>query len=297
MKPLHNKYTCELWTLLASFLWGSSFVAIKLGLEHLDPLWFVQWRMFFASLLLLLMIVQKWNLKGYFTNKSIWLLGVTNASAYLFQFIGMQYTTASAAAFYVNLSIVFTALVSFLVLDEYFGKAKLLGLVLAIVGILLLSTNGKFSSLTHHSTWGGLLVVMSGFFWALYTVLTKKLLTYKMIHFAPLTATILFFSSLSLVLPALIWGTWPETINVKNGGILTYLVVFCTVLPFLFWTKGLKGISPTVSAAVLLTEPIFAVFIAYPILGELFETIEALGAIMILTALGLISFDKSRGRR
>ncbi|MFQ5864315.1 MAG: DMT family transporter [bacterium] len=297
MKHLNNKYSCELSTLLASLLWGSSFTAIKIGLDQIDPLWFVQWRMFFASLLLLPIFVRKWNPKKYFANKKIWLLGVTNAAAYLCQFIGMQFTTASAAAFYVNLSIVFTALLSFFILNEHFNKAKLFGLVLAIVGMLLLSTNGKFHLLTHYSTLGGLLVVISGFFWALYTVLTKKLLTNKIIHFAPLTATILFFSSMLLMLPALIWGNWPEAVSVRNGGILTYLVVFCTVLPFLFWAKGLKGISATVSAALLLTEPIFTIFIAYPILGELFETIEALGATIILIALGLISFDKSQNGR
>lgn len=291
---MQKKYTSELYTLMASLLWGSSFIAIKLGLAHLDPWWFVQWRLLLASLILLFSFLNKKQLFSYLANKNVWVLGILNACAYLFQFIGMQYITASAAAFYVNFGIVFTAILSFLMLKEYFGKVKLFGLFLALVGVFLLSTNGNLDSIIFHSMVGDSLVLISGFFWALYLVSTKKILINKKIHVFPLTTMVLFLSALFLVLPALLWGIWPEEIDLKSGGILSYTVIFCTVVPFLLWTKGLRGISATVSAAVLLTEPIFAVIIAYPILGEVFEILEAIGAFLILTAIGLISFTEEK---
>jgi drug/metabolite transporter (DMT)-like permease len=99
-------------------------------------------------------------------------------------------------------------------------------------------------------------------------------------------------SSTLLLIPASIWGTWPTQWNWLSGGVLFYTVVFCTLLPFLLFAEGLRGISPTVSATILLTEPIFAALFAYPILGELFRSWEALGAILIFLALALISYSR-----
>jgi drug/metabolite transporter (DMT)-like permease len=291
---MHRRYTSELLTLLASLFWGSSFIAVKLGLLHLDPLWFVQWRLFLASIILLAVAIKQEEVRIYFRHKTVYFLGAMNALAYLFQFIGMQFTTASAAAFYINFGIVFTALLSFIFLKEKFTGGKLVGLLLALIGVLLLSTNGQLDSFTMQSTKGAVLVLIGGFFWSVYTVSAKKLLRNKTIPVAPLTTSVFFFSSIFLLVPALIWGNWPDALTLKSGGILMYTVVICTILPFLLWTKGLKEISATVSAAVLLTEPIFAVIIAYPILEELFTIMEAVGAFFILIAIGLISFAEEK---
>lgn len=286
-----GKYFYELLTLAASILWGSSFVAIKIGLHQLDPLWFVQLRMFAAFLLLYFLFRRSIPLREYLRNRYLWLLGFFHALAYCLQFLGMAHITASAAAFYVNLSVVFTAVLSFLLLKEYFGAAKIAGLLISIVGIFLLSTNGDVQFL-NQSIQKGFLVIVSGVFWALYTVVNKKILMNPKIAVLPLTAVVLMISSTLLLLPAAIWGKWPAEWSWLSAGILIYTVVFCTLLPFLLFAEGLRGITPTVSATILLTEPIFAVLFAYPILGELFKSFEAIGAALIFLALALISYSR-----
>lgn len=72
-----NKFTSELLTLLASLPWGSSFVAVKLGLTNFDPLWFVQWRMFVASVILLAVSIFNGPIRTYFRNKSVFYLGTS----------------------------------------------------------------------------------------------------------------------------------------------------------------------------------------------------------------------------
>ncbi|HEX9654365.1 MAG TPA: DMT family transporter [bacterium] len=289
---IKNKYLYELLTLASSILWGSSFVAIKIGLKHIDPLWFVQLRMFSAFVILYLTFNHRIYLKKYLAMKSIWLLGVFHALAYCLQFMGMPFISASAAAFYVNLAVVFTAVFSFFLLKEYFGGAKIIGLLLATAGIFLLSTNGDVMLLEDQSILMGFLVIVSGMFWAMYTVINKKILSDPQIEVLPLTASVLLISSILLLVPATILGTWPTQWSLHSGSILAYTIVFCTLLPFLLFAKGLRGISPTISATILLTEPIFAVLFAYPILGELFKSFEALGAVLIFLALGVISFSK-----
>jgi drug/metabolite transporter (DMT)-like permease len=292
MVPSKSKYLAELLTLAASVLWGSSFVAIKIGLLHLDPLWFVQLRMFSAFVILYLIFKRAIRLRPYLSNKWIWLMALCHFLAYSLQFTGMPFISASAAAFYVNLAVVFTAVFSFVFLREYFGGAKITGLILALAGVLLLSTNGELRRLQDESLLMGSLVIVSGMFWALYTVVNKKIFSDPKIEVLPMTAAVLLISSTLLLIPASIWGTWPTQWNWLSGGVLFYTVVFCTLLPFLLFAEGLRGISPTVSATILLTEPIFAALFAYPILGELFRSWEALGAILIFLALALISYSR-----
>ncbi len=292
ISSLKKKYLSEILTLAASLLWGSSFVVIKIGLAHLDPLWFVQLRMFTAFVILYVIFHRRINLKHYLSKKAIWALAFFHSLAYSFQFTGMPYISASAAAFYVNLAVVFTAVFSFFLLKEYFGTAKIIGLILATAGFFLLSTNGRLDLLKDQNILMGLLVIVSGMFWAMYTVINKKILMDPKIEVLPLTAVTLLISSILLLIPASLWGEWPTNWSLLSGGILFYTIVFCTLMPFLLFAEGLRGISPTVSATILLTEPIFAVLLAYPILGELFKTFETLGAILILLSLTLISLSK-----
>lgn len=288
-----TKYLSELLTLLASLLWGSSFVAIKIGFEQLDPLWFVQLRMFGAFLFLWLLF-RNLPLKNYLANKQIWLMGACHATAYALQFIGMTYISASAAAIYVNLAVVFTALFSYLFLKEYFGAAKIAGLIISVIGIFLLATNGDLSVLKQQSILMGFLVIASSMFWSLYAVFNKQLLMDKTIQVVPFTAAVLLISSSLLLIPALLTGHWPGQLTLVSAGVLIYTTLFCTVATFLLFAKGLRGISATVSATILLTEPLFAVVLAYPILGELFKPFEAVGAALILLALVLILLSNSR---
>lgn len=296
MKIRAHAYRHEFLTLLASFFWGSSFVAIKVGLDHLDPLWFVHLRLLWAALIMLALPgTWKW-MRLYLGHRGVWMLGLTNALAYLTQFLGMQYTSASAAAFYVNVGVVFAALLSLLLLKERFTRVKTAGLILAVSGIFLLSTNGNPAMLTDRiAATGAGVMLLSGLFWALYLVLTKRVLMGEPVRIVPLTAAVLLLSSAVLSVPALLWGTWPQIWGLPQLTVLFYTIVFCTVVPFLLWTRGLQGISATVSAAVLLAEPIFAVFLAYPVLGELFKSLEAVGAVLILVAIAFISFAEEEG--
>lgn len=68
-----------------------------------------------------------------------------------------------------------------------------------------------------------------------------------------------------------------------------YTAVFCWVIPYYLWVKGLKHISAVTSSVVLLTEVIVAVAIATVALGEVLTVISGVGAIFIIIAIILVS--------
>ena len=129
-------------TILAGVLWGTSFPAIKIGLEFVDPYMFVFLRMSLASALALLIVFLTKNLNvSLAKERLIWYLGLLNGFSYLIQYVGMNYTTASKSSLLVNLSAVWVAVLSWLILKERFSKKKMSGIALGIIGVFFVTTN------------------------------------------------------------------------------------------------------------------------------------------------------------
>ena len=120
-----NKKKALLLTVLAGFLWGTSFPAIKIGLQYMDAYTFVFLRFFVASLIMLSVLLLTKNFSFKFDKKRLILfLGVINGVAYLLQYIGMVFTTAAKSSLFVNLSAVWVAVISPLALKEHLGRKK-----------------------------------------------------------------------------------------------------------------------------------------------------------------------------
>jgi drug/metabolite transporter (DMT)-like permease len=63
------------------------------------------------------------------------------------------------------------------------------------------------------------------------------------------------------------------------------------VIPYYLWLKGLRHISAATSSIVLLTEIIVAVAIATLALGEVLTVISGVGALFIIIAILLVSWN------
>jgi drug/metabolite transporter (DMT)-like permease len=80
-----------------------------------------------ASALALLIVFITKNLNvSLAKEKLIWYLGLLNGFSYLIQYVGINYTTASKSSLLVNLSAVWVAVLSWLILKERFSKKKCL---------------------------------------------------------------------------------------------------------------------------------------------------------------------------
>ncbi len=297
MKRHPSTIQASLYTLAASFLWGTSFVAVKIGLTDLDPIWFLFVRILIASLLLLPFFMRRWYWREYLGSPAVWLIGFACAMGYVLQYIGMVDTTASAAAFLINMGIIFVALFSWMWFKEPFDWLKILGIVLAVAGAVLLSGGLHLNELTAGKLRGNLLVLAAGIFWAAYTVGNKWILHRPGIRVVPLTALVLFVAAIWILPMALLWGQWPQSITSKHLTVTGYMILFCTAAPFVLWTQGLRGVQPTVSAAILLMEPVFAAVLSYIILRERLSPVEGLGAAIIFLAILMVSLsDQLLGR-
>lgn len=285
---LNTGQKAVIMTIAAGFLWGTSFPAIKIGLQYMDAYTFVFLRFSAASLTMLAVSVATKNLSREFPNKRlILILGVTNGIAYLLQYVGMVYVTASASSLFVNLSVVWVALLTPLVLRERLGWKKSLGVIVSLLGVVFMTTNLDFASITGGAIISDLLVIAAGIAWAIFIVYNKRLATGK--STVQVVTWLLLFTLLPL-LPIAPYSASILTSLPPDAWIaIIYTAIMCWVVPYYLWLKGLKHMSPVTSAIVLLTEIVVAIVISTLFLSEVFTMIAGVGAVLIVIAILLVS--------
>lgn len=283
-------------TILAGVLWGTSFPAIKIGLEFVDPFMFVFLRMLLASVLTLLIVFATNNFDvSLAKERSIWYLGLLNGFSYLIQYVGMNSTTASKSSLLINLSAVWVAVLSWLILKERFSKKKTSGIVLGIIGVFFVTTNLNPLELTQGMILGDGLVLLGGITWSFFMVYNKRMVdTHNIIQFMPW----LFLATTLPLIPFIPFSSNISLLNLSTEAwlIIIYTAVFCWVIPYYLWSRGLKHISPATSTVILLIEVIVAIAISLFLLDEPFTLVSWMGASLILSAIILVSIDSSFAR-
>jgi drug/metabolite transporter (DMT)-like permease len=286
---LDKKKKAIILTILAGVCWGTSFPAIKIGLQYVDAYMFAFLRFFLAAFIVFIILLFKKKLDFKVgRNRTIWFLGIINGIGYLFQYVGMSFTSASKTSLLVNLNAIWVAILSYFMFKESLGNKKMIGILFGILGVFLITTNLNFSSLAQGVIMGDLFVLSSGIVWAFFVVYNKKLVssaenTFESIAWVlfitvlPIIPFISLSKNASLFLPLEAWLA------------IIYTAVFCWIIPYYLWMEGLKHISPVTSTIILLIEIIVAVAISSIVLNEIFTLISGIGAIFILLAIILAS--------
>ena len=284
-----NKKKAVLLTVLAGFLWGTSFPAIKIGLQYMDAYTFVFLRFLTASLVMLAIMLFKQGFSFNFNQKRLILfLGVVNGVAYLMEYVGMVFTTASKSSLLINLSAVWVALLCPIVLRERLGAKKTVGVTVSLLGVFLTTTNLNFASLTQGTIMGDLLVVGAGVAWAVFMVYNKPVADASKSLVQPMT--LLLICTLIPLLPIAPFSAGVVlSLPLEAWLAILFTAVLCWVVPYYLWLKGLQHLSPVTSSIVLLTEIVVAVTISTLFLGEIFTLISGAGAILIVIAILLVS--------
>jgi len=288
-KGRDKKIRAIILTGIASVLWGTSFPAIKIGLKYVDPYMFVFLRFSIAAIIMFSLLLIKRNYGFEFAkNKVVWFLGITNGVAYLFQYAGMNSTPASKSSLLVNLSAIWVAILSWLILKERLGNRKALGILFGIVGVFLITTNLDFQTLGQGAIVGDLLVLFSGVIWAFFTVYNKRLVL-GVRHIIQPTAWVIFVTLLPLIPPLLFSTNSPLQLPIDAWFAIAYTAIFCWVIPYYLWSEGLKYISAVNSTIILLGEVLVALAISSVLLNETLTLISDIGAFLIIVAIICVS--------
>ena len=123
-------------------VWGSSFVVMKDSLERQNVFSFLSSRFILAALLMFLYKPGVFRrLTKKFVTRGI-IAGILLGSGYIFQTYGLTKTTVSNTGFITGLYLVFTPLISLLILKRHVLKIQWLAVAVATIGLYLIAYNG-----------------------------------------------------------------------------------------------------------------------------------------------------------
>ena len=134
-----RKYIGEIGLLCTAIIWGSGFVGSAVALEHYTPYQILAGRFLIGALLLSVVFFKRLkNISKSAIVKGV-VLGAILYIAFIFQTVGLQYTTASKNAFLTAVNVVVVPFIGFVLYKRKLDWFELMGAVLAVVGIALLS--------------------------------------------------------------------------------------------------------------------------------------------------------------
>lgn len=262
----------------AGAIWGTSFVAITLGLHYANPYLLLFERFLVASVAVLLIGAFRRSARVWSEIRKpwIWAVGVIYTAGFLSQFVGQDLTGASLASLLSNLFVVFTPIVAYFVLKERPNTRALAGVVIGILGVVLVYSSSLASGGT---ALGDLLLLGSALGYTVFIVMSKKLgISSLSSSFALMVVMTVESAPLAFV-----GGPFSVTIFTQAGGLaaLLWLGVPCTVIALAMYTKGLSYTGAGQSAVLLLIEIIVGVALSFILLGEGLATIQWVGAVVI----------------
>jgi drug/metabolite transporter (DMT)-like permease len=280
---------------LATLLWGATFVVVRDSLGHLDPVALVCARFGLAAALWGLIGVARRRLgpappsaPGAVRAALIGGLvtGPFTAGGYLFQAVGLTATSAGSSAFLTSTGSLLAAVFAWPLLGQRPPAFLTLGLLMALVGSALLGLRGDLRL--------GVGEAWTLFGAAVYAV--QIVLVSRWAHAADpvlLTATQAAITAL-LLLP---WAPRivPQlaTMDLAGWSRLGYLVIAGSMVSPLLQVLAQRGLPPGRIGLLFALEPVFALFFA-TLAGERFVARWWWGAALILAAVVVVELRAAR---
>ena len=208
--------------------------------------------------------------------------------------IGEQHTTSGIAALVVALAPALTLILAVTLGLDRIRRRHVVGLAIAFAGVAIVVAFGSGSDLSFESAKGPLIVIGAPLAFALYNVILKPLLGRH--DLLPLTAATSLVGIIGLV-PFARDSTVDTVVDASAAAAarLLYLGVLATLLGYILWNVGLRGIGPTRAVSYTYAISPLAVVIGAIVLDETVTPWLVLGGALVIG--GIVLTQRASVRR
>ena len=271
--------------LATTAVWGGAFLVMKDSLVRQDVYSFLASRFILAAAFMF--IYKPKSLTGLdrkFVKRAV-LIGLLLCSGFIFQTFGLTQTTVSNTGFITGLYLVFTPLISWLLLKREIFKVQWLAVLVATIGLYFISFNGISVGI------GEILVLISALLFAGQIVALGEWSdgknTYALTLIQILVSAVIFFAL------SLIDGFQLPPDNAVWSAVF-YTAFFATFLGFLIQTKAQSVMSATVAGVLLAMETPFALFFGLYFDNDPITLRIISGGTLVLIAMALVIWSDSK---
>ena len=281
----------SLCLILAMFLWGSSFIAMKLAFQDYHPMVVIFGRMVVASLAFLCFLPQFQTI--HIRRQDRYLLIIMAVSEpclyFFFEALALQNTSAAQASLITTILPLLITIASVYFLGERSSRQTVIGLFLAMAGAITLSLGGEVNQQAPAPILGNFYEFMSMICATVYTITIKRLtIHYPALFLTAIQAWIgaLFFAPF-LMLPQV---PLPHSFLLVPLFAILYLGLAVTLVAYSLYNFALAHMEATKCSIFITLIPLFTLLLSRFLLQESFTLWQYIGGFTLFSGV-IVSQD------
>ena len=307
----HSQLTVVLAAIMMlSLLWGSSFIAIKIIVDQVQPLASFGMRFFIAGLLLIAthyiflhIIYRQSDKKDYqsnqIKNRQLWKAWLLSALFFIvggqgILALGAQYLSSGAAALINSTIPIWVAIFMLLFLGKKPTRLSIAGITAGFIGLIILVLPTLEAE---ESSWiGVVLLIISSISWAMGSLFSSPVRAVSAER-TILLPTGMFMALGGLILLSLWVVTGTGEISTLNtlfstaNNILVsflFLTLVCTAVGYAIFYWLLGSTTPSLANTFAYIVPVIAVFLGWIILGESINSQTIIATVVISAGVAMM---------
>lgn len=278
--------------------YGGLWPVTKIALEFFPPFWFAALRILGGAIALffVLQITGKLRLPTRHDLPLVLSVGFFMMALFtLLMHLGLIYVEAGRAALLGYTTPVWVLPAAYCFLGERPSRRRLLGLVVAITGLIVLFNPSTMDWSDRNVVVGNILLLMCGLSWSVSIVHIRKHQPQRTpLQLAPFQ---LSFAALILIIAACMFDPFPTlTLSTAEVSVLAYGSIMGTAVAMLSVTVCFKFLPTLVSTVGLLGVPVFAMLLSVTFLDEKLTAGLITGMVLIIGGIGLVSVPSRKPR-
>lgn len=280
-----------LLVLMAAILWGTTGTAQYFAPNDTSPLAIGAVRLLIGGIVLLLYVMIQRKLV-----LSDWPIGITIvAAASMAAYQPLFFSAVSMTGVAIGTVIAIGSAPILAGMLEYMLHRKIPSIkwwaatILAIIGCSLLFLSSEHVRI---DIFGITLAVGAGISFAIYTLVSKKLLTYK--HPPEAIVAVIFSLAAILLAPVLLFQNLSWLIQPIGLVVAIHLGVIATAIAYILFVTGLKGTPASTAVTLSLAEPLTAALLGVFIVGEVLTFPAVIGIGLVFFGLSLVTYESRK---
>ena len=265
------------------FIWGSTYLAIRFGIESFPPFLMAGMRFVMAGIILYAVMrllgspnptAKQW---GVATIIGILLPAIGNGTVTYVQ----QTISSSVAALSIATAPIWMAIFSS-IWGHHISRQEWLGIAIGLMGIVLLNIGGSL----HGDYTSAALLIFAAASWSFGSVWSKHLdLPTGLMASA---SQMLMGGTALMIVSALHGETYPSVISAKSWGAMLFLVVLGSLVAYSAYQYLLKNVRTLVASSNTFVNPVVAFVLGIWLAGETVTSTEYAALAVILVGVFLV---------
>ncbi len=298
--------------MICVIVWALAFPFIKIGLRDLSFVNLTIMRFFVVCVILLTILLLKSELFSKLHKQDIipiFILGFFGVIVYhLGLNYGEQFISPGAASLIIATIPVYIVVLAAVFLNEKISRIKLLGIILALGGVLIISIWGtEDTSIEIKYISAALAVLVAAIMGALYTIAGKKLL--ERYNGLSLTVYAILLGSIGLI-PFVLLSNFglisfiskpllDEVAAMSTNGwiAIIFLGIFSTVIGYIIWYVALEMKTASEISIYLYAIPVISTIVSYFFFDDKITWLFALGGILVIVGLIIVNMKTKHNNK